>query len=170
MMKESEIHWPECYKPQNTAVHVRNTLTIAAQPEHVWVWLVRALSWPDWYVNAANVRFLQGTTPNLGLNTQFRWKTFGITISSTVLEYVPGERIAWDAHGLGFEGYHAWLLQPVGRGCYVQTEETQNGWLARLNQLFLPHRMSKYHQIWLESLAVKACYGLPPDAPKRLNN
>ncbi len=158
MTKEAEIYWPECYKPQNAAVHVSNTLTMAAQPEHVWAWLVRAVLWPDWYVNAANVRFLKGVTPDLELNTQFRWKTFGITISSTVLEYVPGERIAWDAHGLGFDGYHAWLLQPVEQGgCHVRTEETQNGWLARLNQMFLPHRMSKYHQIWLESLAARAC-------------
>ncbi len=161
--EKPEICWPEYYAPQNSAVHVRNALTMDAPPENVWAWLVRALLWPEWYVNSADVRFLEGTAPDLKLNTQFRWRTFGVTISSTVLEYVPGERIAWDAHGPGFDGYHAWLLQRAGRGCHVLTEETQHGWLARLNRLFLPHRMSKYHQIWLESLAARARSGLPPD-------
>jgi hypothetical protein len=34
--------------------------------------------------------------PSLG--TEFRWKSFGVTIDSTVLESVRHERVAWDAH------------------------------------------------------------------------
>lgn len=162
MTQTPDINWPEYYAPQNCAVHVRNELTMNAKPENAWAWLVRATLWPSWYVNSANVSFLEGEGPDLKPNTHFRWKTFGITITSTVREYVPGERIAWDAHGFGFEGYHAWIVHPVEQGCYVLTEETQHGWVARLNGMFLPTRMSKYHQIWLESLAAKARSGLPP--------
>ena len=35
---------------------------------------------------------------------------------------------------------------------YVPTEETQNGWLARLGALVMPGRMSRWHQRWLEEL------------------
>jgi len=38
------------------------------------------------------------TQPDLHLGTEFRWKTFGVTIDSTVLEFVRHERLAWDAH------------------------------------------------------------------------
>lgn len=162
-MQKPEIRWPDFYSPQNSDVHVRNELTMHAQQDHIWAWLVRAVLWPDWYVNSANVEFLEGTTPDLRLNTQFSWKTFDITITSTVREYVPGERIAWDAQGMGFDGYHAWVIKPLEQGCYVLTEETQHGVLAELNKLFLPDRMWKYHQIWLESLEQKANSGLPPE-------
>ena len=85
-------------------------------------------------------------------------------ITSTVREYVPGERIAWDAHAFGIDVYHAWVLQPSVHGCHVLTEETQHGWLARLGKLFMPNRMYTFHQLWLEELATKARAGLPPDS------
>ncbi|MBD9358687.1 SRPBCC domain-containing protein [Methylomonas albis] len=161
MNDQSGIQWPEHYHPQNCPVHVRNELDMAAKPEQIWAWLVRAPLWPNWYVNSANLRLLETAGTELKPGTRFRWKTFGITITSTVLEYVPNERLAWDAKGLGVDAYHAWLLRPSTNGCDVLTEETQHGWLACLSQLFLPNRMSKYHQIWLESLQGKALSGLP---------
>jgi uncharacterized protein YndB with AHSA1/START domain len=162
--KSLEIHWPDHYQPRNCPVHVRNELDMAAAPKRVWAWLIRADLWPTWYVNSANVKILDGTGPDLQKGTRFRWKTSGVTITSTVLEYVPRERIAWDAHAFGIDAYHAWVLQPSARGCHVVTEETQHGWLARLGKLFMPNRMYKFHQLWLEGLATKARAGLPPTA------
>ncbi len=57
--------------------------------------------------------------------------TFG-TIDSTVLGFVRHERLAWDAHWNGVHAYHAWAFERRDGGVYVLTEETQNGWLARL--------------------------------------
>ena len=162
-MKEPlEIQWPDHYKPDNCPVHVRNELDMAASPEHVWAWLTCAPAWPSWYVNSANVTILEGPEPNLEKGTRFRWKTFGVTIVSTVVECVPDERIAWTAHSLGIDVYHAWVLSPSSRGCTVLTEETQHGWLARLGKLFMPNRMFHFHQLWLEELERKASEGLPP--------
>ena len=161
----AEILWPDHFAPPNCPIHVRNELAMSSSPEHVWAWLVAATLWPTWYVNASRVRILQGNGSNLALGTRFRWKTFGVTITSTVREFVPHERIAWDAHALGLEVYHAWLMQPTAEGgCRVLTEETQHGWLARLGKLLMPNRMYKYHQIWLESLARQSAAGLPPGA------
>lgn len=164
MTQPLQVKWPDHYQPRNCPVHVRNELDMAAAPKRVWAWLIRADLWPTWYVNSANVKILDGTGPDLQKGTRFRWKTSGVTITSTVLEYVPRERIAWDAHAFGIDAYHAWVLQPSARGCHVVTEETQHGWLARLGKLFMPNRMYKFHQLWLEGLATKARAGLPPTA------
>lgn len=162
MIQPLEVQWSNHYEPRNCPVHVRNELDMAASRDRVWAWLIRATLWPTWYANSANVQFLAGPGPDLKKGTRFRWKTFGITITSTVIEYVPHERIAWDAHAFGLDVYHAWVLQPSAQGCHVLTEETQHGWLARLGKLLVPNRMYKFHQLWLERLANQAQAGLPP--------
>lgn len=157
-----EIAWPERFHPSRTAVHVRNELSMQADAAAAWAWLVRAELWPTWYVNSRDVHIIEGASSELARGTRFRWWTFGITIESVVEELVPGERIAWSAVGMGMHAYHAWVIQPASSGCHVLTEETQHGFLARLGKLFMPTRMYRFHQIWLESLEAKARGGFPP--------
>jgi uncharacterized protein YndB with AHSA1/START domain len=163
-MNSSGIRWPERYHPARCPIHVSNELAIAAPIEVVWAWLVRAPLWPGWYPNSADVRFLAGAPPDLALGTRFQWKTFGVTIRSTVREFVPCERIAWDAQALGLDVYHAWLLRKTPEGCHVLTEETQHGWVARMGKLLVPGRMHRLHQVWLERLGEQARRGMPPAA------
>jgi len=162
MSQLPEIRWPNHYEPSRCPVHVRNELDMAAPRDRVWAWLTRPTLWPTWYVNSANVEILEGPGPDLKEGTRFRWKTFGITIKSTVLECVPDERIGWEARAFGIDVYHAWVLLESAEGCHVLTEETQHGWLARLGKLFMPNRMHKYHQLWLVALEGKARTGFPP--------
>ncbi|MGO9274465.1 MAG: SRPBCC domain-containing protein [Terriglobia bacterium] len=157
------IRWPQEFHPSRVPVHVRNELDMRVSPEAVWAWLVRAVIWPTWYPNSKNVRILQGPGPELAPGTRFRWRTFGVNIESVVEEFVPYERIAWSARGLGVRAYHAWLIQKTADGCHVLTEETQYGWLARLGKVFVPNRMHHHHQIWLEQLHQKAASGPPPE-------
>jgi hypothetical protein len=96
------------------------------------------------------------------MGTKFRWKTFSLTIESTLLEFVPFERLAWDAHASGFQGYPAWLIRKTRAGCNVLTEETQRGLFPRLQKTLVPHRMERQHQLWLERLRDNAAKGLPP--------
>ena len=96
------------------------------------------------------------------MGTRFKWKTFSLTIESTVLEFVPPKRLAWDGHAAGFDGYHAWLIQKTDEGSAVVTEETQSGLLPRLQKAFAPQRMEKMHQVWLEKLKENAGKGIPP--------
>jgi uncharacterized protein YndB with AHSA1/START domain len=164
MASDPEVRWPERYAPRHCPVHVRNELSMPdSPPARVWAWLVRAVLWPAWYVNSADLRILGSAGPDLQLGTRFRWRTFGVTIASTVLECVPGERIAWDAHAFGVDAYHAWVLRPVNGGCHVLTEETQHGALARLSHLVMPDRMHRFHQVWLEALQEQSRKGVPPD-------
>jgi uncharacterized protein YndB with AHSA1/START domain len=156
------VRWPDHFAPANVPVHVRNEMEIPQPLEHVWAWLIRAQLWPAWYPNSANVRFLKGAGPDLEAGTRFRWKTFGVTIESEVMEFVPKERIAWDAQAFGMDAYHAWVLRETPQGCHVLTEETQHGTLARLQKRVLPNRMYQGHQVWLEALRLQAGKGYPP--------
>ena len=127
----------------------------------MWAWLIRATAWPTWYPNSSDVRLLEQSHRDLRLGTAFTWKTFGVPLRSTVQEFIPNERLAWDARAPGIEAYHAWLLVPEASGTRVITEETQYGLLARLQRIFLPGRMRRGHQLWLEKLSEKAQSGPP---------
>jgi hypothetical protein len=130
---------------------VRNEISIAAAPEIVWARLIRAVEWPSWYPNSANVR-IAGEAHDLSANARFSWRTFGVTVRSTVREFEPKTRIAWDGTGPAMDVYHAWLIEPRGASCWVLTEETQNGLAPRFQALFMPKRMFNGHQLWLERL------------------
>ncbi|MGL4363945.1 MAG: hypothetical protein ACRCSB_01925, partial [Bacteroidales bacterium] len=75
---------------------------------------------------------------------------------SEVKEFIPHQRLAWDAQNIGILAYHAWLIIPTEKGCKVITQETQHGFMCRLSAFLMPNRMYKYHQIWLEGLKAMA--------------
>ena len=155
-INSSKINYPAEYDPSNCPVFVRNEIEINASPERVWFWLTNATTWSDWYFNASKMEILDQADNHLLANTKFNWKTFGFSLQSQVKEFVPFERLAWDAKGTGIVAYHAWLIVPTENGCKVITEETQQGWLGRLGKLVLPNRMYDFHQIWLEGLKAKS--------------
>jgi uncharacterized protein YndB with AHSA1/START domain len=152
----SGIRWPSDFTPEVAPVAVSNRIEIAAPPERVWAWLVRATAWPTWYPNSKRVRLLDGAGPDLALGTRFHWWTFRVRITSQVREHLPHERLAWDAHGPGVRAYHAWRITPTAQGCHVLTEETQHGWAAQLSAFLMPSRMYEGHQLWLERLRTQA--------------
>lgn len=156
-----EIRWPARYRPEATRVHVRNELAMEAPAERVWAWLIRASRWPEWYPNARNVR-IAGGGRDLAPGARFTWRTFGAAVGSVVEEFIAPERIGWTGAGIGLDVYHGWLIEPRGTGCWVLTEENQNGFAAQLQAVLMPGRMHKQHQIWLERLAAKAREGPPP--------
>lgn len=150
------IIWPERYAPARCAVHVRNERAMAVSAARVWAALIAAAAWPEWYPNSSAVR-IDGGAQALSAGVHFDWRTFGVAVSSTVREFVPGERIAWDGTGLLLDVYHAWLIEPRGDGgCWVLTEETQNGLAARAQAVFMPGRMKRGHDLWLERLEARA--------------
>ena len=82
-------------------------------------------------------------------------------IRSEVREHGAPERLAWDAHGLGVDAYHAWWIERRPGGCHIVTEETQYGFAARLGALVMPRRMFEGHELWLARLAAQAATGPP---------
>ncbi len=161
-MGKKTINWPSKYDPKNSAVHVVNSLGMDVTPQAAWEQLIRAVEWPNWYENAKNVRLLDGAdTTDLELGMRFRWKTFGMTITCTVEEFIPYERLAWSSESFGMSVYHAWLFIARPDGCHVITEETQNGFIPKLAARLMPDNMHKFHQIWLEGLKARTLATAP---------
>lgn len=156
------IYWPDRYAPGRTAVQVSNEIAIAAPASAVWSWLVRAALWPTWYPNSREVE-IAGGGADLSPGAKFSWRTFGVPVRSTVREFVPDERIAWDGAGTLLDVYHAWLIEPRPGGCWVLTEENQNGLAARAQAWLMPTRMHTGHDLWLARLKERAEAGpVPP--------
>ena len=145
------MKWPAGFEPNQSSVFAHNEITIAAPPERVWRWLIRAARWPDWYSNSSNVTFLSAEPPDLAPDIQFRWKTFGAMVTSRVMVFEPPHELGWDARGV-LTAYHGWLIEQDGAGCRVITEETQNGLVPKLAWWYLRPMLERGHQNWIESL------------------
>ena len=155
--KPIDIQWPAEYSPQNTPILVTNELFMNAPAERVFALIADAEKWPKFYFNASNVKITTPGEAKLSKGTKFTWKTFGFNLKSEVIEFVPNERIGWVGHGFGMTGYHAFAIKKIdATHCYVLTEETQSGMVARIGKIIYPTRMEKYHQIWLEDLEKEA--------------
>lgn len=158
------IRWPRGYSPGEASFHVARELEVPVAPEVVWPWLVRAKLWPTWYPEFREVDIDGGAT-DLALGSRFKWKAFRVGLRSEVKEFVPPERLGWSATSRGIDAYHAWMIERLPNGSRVHSEETQKGWVARLNNLLRPESVGKIHQVWLERLLQRARSGVPPPAP-----
>jgi hypothetical protein len=159
---ESTIRWPEEHRPEDSPLHAVNELQMDAARQDVWAWLIRPDLWPSYYSNSRFVRHIEGPWPEVALGSRFRWLTFGVIVSSQIVEFEPPERIAWSAKELGARGHHAWALTERDGGTFIHTEETQRGWGMALAKPVMSRLMPRYHQRWLEGLARVAAEGPPP--------
>lgn len=81
---------------------------------------------------ARTLRPLDGGGQQLTGASTFTWTTFGLRVASTVREFAPSRRLAWEGAGRGSSGYHRWDLQPTpDGGTLLVTEEVQSGIIAR---------------------------------------
>ncbi|MFC0139158.1 SRPBCC domain-containing protein [Erwinia mallotivora] len=161
------IIWPEGYLPGFCDNFASNEVIVAGlSTKDVWPFLATPALWPDYYKNAADIRFYQQKGPLLEENVRFYFTTFGFPVDAEVTEYVApveGEaaRVAW--HGWSGEGdsrldvHHAWLLEDLpGNRVRILTQETQNGKPAQELASTRPNPMINGHQEWLDGLIAAA--------------
>ncbi len=166
---DTAVRFPDQYRPEVSSFLVRNELEMEAGPDRVWAWLVRPDLWSRFYPNARLVRHLAGPWPEIEPGSLWRWLTFGVLITSEVVEYEPRRRLAWSARGAGglTRGHHGWVLEPRGSGTFLVTEETQRGPGVAAIKFALRPMMVRLHQRWVEGLARVAAAGPPPDPDRR---
>jgi len=150
-----EIRWPENYRPEDASFYVHNAIEINANPQKVWEILVNAEDWPNWYEGASNVKILDGKS-RLELNAAFTWTTMDLDFKSTIREFEPYRRLAWESEKTIIKGWHAWLIIPKGSGCIVVTDEAQRGFLTFFEKIFVPNKLSRLHDVWLAGIKKKA--------------
>jgi uncharacterized protein YndB with AHSA1/START domain len=159
---ETAVRFPPEARPEASAFAVRNELEIGAPPDRVWAWLTRPDLWSRYYPNARLVRHLDGPWPAIAPGSRWRWLSFGVLVTSELVEHEPHERLAWNARELGARGHHGWVLREIAGGTEVVTEETQRGWGASLAGPLMRPAMRRQHQRWLEGLGRVAAGGPPP--------
>ena len=102
---------------------------IDAPPSVVWAVQSNLRAWPEWNPDVASLDLNGPLAPG----TDFRWKSGGTPIRSTLQEIEPERRIGWTGRApLGIRAVHTWSFEPEGSGTRVRTEEAFEGLLARL--------------------------------------
>ena len=153
----AKIAWPAAYLPEESVFFVHNEIDIQATPQQVWDVLIQAATWEQWYEGAEDFRFEDdNTTGNLEENSIFSWKTMGQYFTSTIQEFEPPYRLAWESDKDNIRGYHAWLIIPMDQGCKLITSEAQHGFMASMEKVFVPNKLRKFHDIWLAEIKKKA--------------
>jgi uncharacterized protein YndB with AHSA1/START domain len=152
----NRINWPEQYEPKRVSFFVHNQIDIDASPEAVWKVIVQAETWPTWYEGAENVKVSNGTNGVLGPRSAFTWSTMGLDFVSTVTEFQPPYRLSWESRKSTIQGYHAWLIIPTVTGSRVVTEESQYGFMTLLQKIFVPNKLHRLHDVWLNQIKKRA--------------
>ncbi len=130
----------------------RKELFIQAAPEVIWKVHTNVNAWSQWHPGITMAQ-LEGP---LTVGARFRWKSGGLTITSTVHILEPNHRIAWTGKALGTTAKHMWMLQPYQDGTVLVTEESMSGWLIRLLKVLMPTFLEKSLQTWVQSLKSQA--------------
>ena len=106
-----------------------NAEIIVDAPVHVvWDVLSDIRNWMEWNPSVSMVSMYGEFEPL----TEFHWKADGVTIVSTLREIEPRKRLLWTGRTPGIRATHLWLLEEMDERTRVKTEETFEGFLARL--------------------------------------
>jgi hypothetical protein len=151
--RSPDIHWPTGFEPDKADLFSHNDLLINASCERVWSHIIDAKRWPSWYPNSKDVDVL-GDNPALRDGTVFHWTTFGLTIGSTVHEFIPNQRLGWFGYAPGAKPsfYHSWYLEPQGNMCHVVMDEAGVGKDAAALRNSDETLMHRGHDLWLATL------------------
>ncbi len=153
---ENEINWPLGYKPEEATFFVHNEIEIEAPPQRVWDILVQAQAWPSWYEGASDVKVIGSDDGVLRADQAFTWRTMDMEFTSKIKEFKAPTRLSWESRKTLIQGYHAWLIIPSGEGCRVITDESQHGFLASMQGIFIPNKLRRLHDVWLAGIKKKA--------------
>jgi uncharacterized protein YndB with AHSA1/START domain len=101
---------------------------IQAPRDLVWAVLTDINGWTLWNPDVSRSQ-LKGA---LVAGAEFRWKSGGSPIRSTIQEVKACEHIAWTGRTLGVRAVHAWNLSDRAEGTLLRTEESFDGLIVRI--------------------------------------
>jgi hypothetical protein len=68
----------------------------------------------------------------------------------------PNHLIAWTGKSMGAQAKHVWRFLAQENGTLVATEESTEGWSARLLKLLMPKFLDNSLDTWLRNLKTQA--------------
>ena len=123
-----ELSHPEPTIGSGSPVVSAAELDIDAPIETVWSVLTAVEEWPSWNPDVKAVSlagpFAEGST--------FRWKAGPGTITSVVEQVDRPRLLAWSGRTLGIRAVHVWHLSATNGTTHVRTEESYDGFVARV--------------------------------------
>ena len=109
-------------------VVAESEIVIAADPDRVWDVLTDFESWPKWNPAVKSMSIQGGVEPG----TDFNWKAGPGTIKSQIQQVERPRLIGWTGKTLGIAAVHAYRLEAEGGQTSVRTEESYDGFIARV--------------------------------------
>jgi uncharacterized protein YndB with AHSA1/START domain len=141
--------------PQRTTVATASSkaeIEIAALPNRVWDLLTNIDRWPAW--NGLVQRAVLNGPLHPGSN--FRWKSQGLAVTSTLREVTPNRRIVWTGKALGTRAIHAWEIKEIDQGVLLWTAESFDGWLPALMPKTMQRTLDETLPAWLKAIKAEA--------------
>jgi hypothetical protein len=124
---------------------------IAAPLGLVWSVQTNIGEWDRWNPEMAHVDLRGPLAPG----TEFRWKSGGASITSTIQELEPQRRIAWTGRTFGMRAAHVWTFTEQQGGVLVRTEESLESFDGLVVRLFpgpMRRMLASSLQKWLSAL------------------
>ncbi|HDT12724.1 MAG TPA: polyketide cyclase/dehydrase and lipid transport, partial [Candidatus Aminicenantes bacterium] len=125
---------------------------IEAPVETVWEVLSDLENWPRWNKSVSRIRI----NGSVEAGTSFEWASGGFKIVSRLEEVAPPARIAWTGKMFGVRAVHVWELAERGRSTHARTEESFEGWLAKLFPGLMKRTLAKALDQGLAALKTEA--------------
>jgi len=125
---------------------------IQASPEVVWGIHTDINAWSQWHSDISMSRL---ESP-LAVGSLFHWKAGGLSLTSTIQEVEPNQRVSWIGKALGTRARHIWMFRPHQNGTLLTTEESLEGWLVSLSKVVMPAFLERSLATWLDNLKSKA--------------
>src|SRR5215216_3433358 len=138
---------------ENAPVIARDEILIDAPLESVWGLHTDISSWSEWLADI-DASTIEGP---LAVGTVFHWKTYGLSIESTIQEIDPPRRIVWSGPARGIMAIHVWTMTPSEENkVLVHTEESWDGDPVLAQPEEMQQALDGSLRAWLQSLKHKA--------------
>jgi uncharacterized protein YndB with AHSA1/START domain len=98
-------------------------VVIAAPPETVWSVMADLSSWPIWNAGVKSMSFDGRLEPH----SEFRWKSGGARLVSTLQVVDPPKEISWTGQTMGIHAVHVFHFEPVEDGTLARSAESFRG-------------------------------------------
>lgn len=129
-------------------VYCSRSITINAHAAKVWEQLTAIDRWPTWQPDIKKAK-LSGT---LAPQNEFRWKTGGTAIRSTLHTVQADRFFGWTGKTAGLFAVHNWVLIERGATTEVVVEESLDGLLARWFKKSFSASLAQGMERWLQLL------------------
>ncbi len=103
-------------------------IQIAADPETVFSVMSAIDEWPSWNPDIESVKLEGEVRPD----TVFRWRSGPSSLTSTLRVVDPPREIAWTGTTMSIKAVHVFRFEPKDGGTLARSEESWEGFIARL--------------------------------------